>query len=393
MRLSILSLVMWVLTASAVAQTYSVRGKVIDGKTREPLPGANVFIAGTTKGVASSADGSFVLTGLPVWPFKLVVSFVGYETQAFDVQPERQVTYTVALTPSENILREIVVRSRRVSGLEWASRLAKFKDHFIGRSENARYCKLENAHALAFDVDGGMFTALADSTLVIRNEGLGYRAKVALNQFLLDENSQQLRYDGYMVYEPLTPKNENQRARWAKARLKAYYGSEMHFFRSLYAHRLTDEGFFVELYTEDSVGNKVVRQSFTDTVLSVVAPIYGKHRIKIPTIAHYNRLLDSTSSKTLLAFQGNLEVKFYHEQESLRAPSVTPGRVVSSVVPQTSRMRLLRPKPEVQPNGLVFPPDGVETQGHWGWDLMAESLPSDYDPTEDLLLTGKAPQR
>lgn len=381
--------IVMLMTLHAAAQPYSVKGKVIDGRTREPLPGANVFIAGTTKGVASEVDGSFTITGLPAFPFKLVVSFVGYETAAFDVQPERQVVYTVALTPSSELLHEVVVRSREVSRYEWQSRLAKFKDHFIGRSENARYCRLENPRALAFDIDDGLFTAYADSTLIIRNEGLGYRVKVALNQFSLDQNTLQLRYDGYMVYEPLTPKSESQKHHWARARLKAYFGSEMHFFRSLYSHRLTEEGYFLQLYTEDSVGSRLVRHDFTDTVLMVVAPIYGKHRIRIPTIANYHRILDSTSTKTLLNFKGNLEVRYFNEQESMRAPTSIPTRVVNSVMPQTSKVTLLRPKPEIQSNGLIFPPDGVETQGHWGWDLMAESLPSDYDPSEDLELTRK----
>jgi len=75
---------MYSVPETIVAQ-FIVSGQVFDAETNTPLPGANVFLANTTKGVSSDADGTFAIRNLPALHFKLVVSFIGYETQVFDV--------------------------------------------------------------------------------------------------------------------------------------------------------------------------------------------------------------------------------------------------------------------------------------------------------------------
>lgn len=71
------------------AQT-SVKGKVIEAETGEPLPGATVVIKGTTTGAASDFDGSFEFKTTQNPPFTLVISSVGMQTQ--------EVNFTGAIT-------------------------------------------------------------------------------------------------------------------------------------------------------------------------------------------------------------------------------------------------------------------------------------------------------
>ena len=71
----------YVLASTAFAQTCTITGKVIDSKTQEPIPFANVFLNNTTLGTVTELNGEFVLKNIrqPA-VHELVFSFVGYET-------------------------------------------------------------------------------------------------------------------------------------------------------------------------------------------------------------------------------------------------------------------------------------------------------------------------
>lgn len=87
----------------------TVNGKVTDEKG-QPIPGASVVIKNTTRGVSTSADGSFTIT-VPDNSI-LVFSFVGYEKK--EIAVGAQTFINVQLTPSGN-LAEVVVSGIRAS--------------------------------------------------------------------------------------------------------------------------------------------------------------------------------------------------------------------------------------------------------------------------------------
>ena len=64
----------------AVAQHYSVRGRVIDGRTRQGIPYAAVVIAGQEqKGVSTDSTGHFTLEDVAPGIYRLAVSSLGYK--------------------------------------------------------------------------------------------------------------------------------------------------------------------------------------------------------------------------------------------------------------------------------------------------------------------------
>ena len=87
------------------AQDITVSGTVTDASTETPLPGATVSLQGTSRGTATSSDGSYELT-VPS-EGTLVFSFVGYTTQEIPI--EGRTTIDVALAPSQQELDELVV--------------------------------------------------------------------------------------------------------------------------------------------------------------------------------------------------------------------------------------------------------------------------------------------
>lgn len=57
----------------------SIRGQVRERVTQQVMPGANVFVQGTSLGAITSGDGTFRVDGLPEDVYTLTVSFIGYE--------------------------------------------------------------------------------------------------------------------------------------------------------------------------------------------------------------------------------------------------------------------------------------------------------------------------
>ncbi len=94
------------------AQNGVITGKVIDKKTNEGIPFANIIIDGTTIGSVSDLDGKFLFTGVKPGFIKLVASFIGYKPQMSD---EIQVTNTnkpyieIYLDPTSQTISEVKV--------------------------------------------------------------------------------------------------------------------------------------------------------------------------------------------------------------------------------------------------------------------------------------------
>jgi outer membrane receptor protein involved in Fe transport len=92
------------------AQT-SISGSVKDSKN-EPIPGANVKVAGESSGTVTDSDGNFTLSTTKTPPFDLEVSSVGYGKTKVSVTSNNQ-KVTAILADEETKLDEIVVSASR----------------------------------------------------------------------------------------------------------------------------------------------------------------------------------------------------------------------------------------------------------------------------------------
>ncbi len=283
-------------------------------------------------------------------------------------------------------MKEVVIHGKSLGASERTRNMQDFRENFIGQSENARFCEIANPTVLEFEKEALVLKATSDSLLIIDNRGLGYRLKFLLEDFTLNTLTKKLLYKGQVVYEALLPKDEKENQHWAANRLKAYYGSEMHFMRALYIHHLLEEGFFFNLYTDKKrEDGKIVNIAVPDTTLTIHSRLF-KRKISMPTIDNYNRILDSVAlvsySQVMLSFEGQLEVVYIHEEEPYEYVS-RRNLKVGYKQPQKSRLYLLNHGVIVEPNGSVLSEENLPTLGYWSWELVAESLPIDYDPKED----------
>ncbi|HET9623165.1 MAG TPA: carboxypeptidase regulatory-like domain-containing protein [Kofleriaceae bacterium] len=99
----------------------SIKGKIIDPDSKEPIVAAQVQVAGTDTVVFTEADGTFSIDGLPPGPVKLDISAPEHESHVLDVGPEQStIEVPLALTKGEQIVIEgrapLIVKSNAASG-------------------------------------------------------------------------------------------------------------------------------------------------------------------------------------------------------------------------------------------------------------------------------------
>ena len=92
---------------SVSAQNRTIRGRVIDDDSGEPLPGVIIELKKLAHGVTSGTNGAFRIS-CPPGAATLQVSFIGYARQTVLVKPHQD-TLTVRLRIDAKMLNEVVV--------------------------------------------------------------------------------------------------------------------------------------------------------------------------------------------------------------------------------------------------------------------------------------------
>lgn len=87
-------------------QQRTVTGRVLAGDTGESLPGANVVVKGTMRGVSTDLDGYFTLK-LESTDLMLVFSYAGYETR--EVETSGRDEFNIELKVLSTLMDEVVV--------------------------------------------------------------------------------------------------------------------------------------------------------------------------------------------------------------------------------------------------------------------------------------------
>ena len=104
MKVRLLATLICLLVVSATAMARTIKGKVIDDSTSEPLVGASIFVKGGTAGAATDIDGNFQLN-VPDNAKAIVVSYVGMTAREVNITDNM----TIRLSNSAANLDEVVV--------------------------------------------------------------------------------------------------------------------------------------------------------------------------------------------------------------------------------------------------------------------------------------------
>ena len=93
------------LVTHAYAQDLTIKGKITDN-SGDGLPGVNVTVKGTQKGIVSDAEGKYQLSGVPA-KATLVFSFIGYLKQ--EIEANNRTVIDVVLEADVKSINEVVV--------------------------------------------------------------------------------------------------------------------------------------------------------------------------------------------------------------------------------------------------------------------------------------------
>jgi outer membrane receptor protein involved in Fe transport len=85
-------------------ETGTIKGKVTDAATKEPLPGASVSLRGTTRGTFTDDKGNFEIENIKPGKYTVAASYVGYSTTTKTIQVESDKTTEVNFQLGQNVV-------------------------------------------------------------------------------------------------------------------------------------------------------------------------------------------------------------------------------------------------------------------------------------------------
>ncbi len=382
--------------------TFSINGTVRDDK--ETIPGAAIYLSGTKISTISNNEGKFSIGNLPAGNYDLLIQVVGYLPYAKSILiADKSVQVDATLKANTVTLNEVVIKPdpNRLAYLNL------FKDYFIGRTPNAKDCKILNSEVLLIDYDkrNRVLTVTSNEFLIIENKALGYRIKYLLQNFEYDYKTQIVFFAGFPYFEEMKG-SKAKINRWNKKRNIAYLGSSIHFFRSLYEGTTQSEGFVIHKLASiqnkdrkpDSIISKKIRLLSTGkNAINALTfnkddslNYWLKERKKPKNMAVLNRAHVQTdtlvktynSDLKYINFSDELFIMYTREKETEEYMNL--GFHVSRAPDmgnyQTSLIFLREPPIYFYKNGNVANITSFLYKGFWAYEKMADAVPIEFTP-------------
>ena len=336
-------------------QKYQLTGSVVE-KGNTAIPGASVFIEGTTMGTQTDANGHFSLKNIPAGRHRLVASMVGYVPKMVLIDfPGKTSELTFSLEEDNKTLAEV-----RVVGSQdkiWEKQFRAFEKGFLGESYSKKEVYITNREVVDFTENEEAFTAKATQPLQIVNKTLGYKITYFMDNF--EKTNSLTAYKGLASFEKLVPEDARQERRWQRNRVEAYEGSMKHFLKALVENRLEEEGFNAYLLKPEYLNN-LRRGLFFDRNNE-------RHlAFKAPD------LLGATSPEGLTTLEWRIPMEIVFNRKRVARPIF-----MDAPYPYT----ILIPKGLIQVTnaGDLMNPYSIEMRGDMGKIGMSDLLPLDFD--------------
>lgn len=358
----------------AAAQHVTIAGQVMDRVSSAPLPGANVFISGTTAGAAADQDGRFAFR----YPsgqkeVEIVASMVGFEgfSLVVELAGKNEIDLTIRLDEITYSLDEISVTE---SNAEWKEALAQFQEMIFSTTDNARHCELVEPEWIHIEVNNALNTLTATSSRPMEfvNQALGYR--VTLHSPRIYGDPQTFRWEGDLQFQELRSSGDKQDHEWRDRRLEAYNGSTRHFLSTLTGGTTTDQGFRV--LPTDTAG-KMFDLRLGTRIEDVIEIEYAD-----PTVPTWAVRFEDVLAVTYMEEPEPMRFRRYVDERGIRQ-RVAGEHQTNRLIPgqaQNSWMELQAPFLLIDQFGNEYGYYSAKRYGFWEWERFCELLPLDYRP-------------
>ncbi|MFM1934430.1 MAG: hypothetical protein RL360_1311 [Bacteroidota bacterium] len=336
-------------------QKFQLTGTVTE-KGTTIIPGASVFIEGTTMGTQSDATGHYVLKNIPPGRHRLVASMVGYVPKLVLIDfPGKITELNFNLEEDNKTLDEV-----RVVGSQdklWEKQFREFEKGFLGESYNHREVYITNKEVVDFTESSQAFSAKASQPLQIINKSLGYKVTYFMDNF--EKTNSLTSFKGLASFEKLVPEDAKQERRWKRNREEAYEGSLKHFLKALGDNRIEEEGFNAFLLKPEYLNN-LRRGLFFDR--------NNERHVAFKT----TDLIGITTPVGLTMLNWKIPMEIVYNRKRTMRPIF-----MDAPYPYT----ILIPKGPIQVTsaGDLMNPYSIEMRGEMGKIGMADLLPLDFD--------------
>ena len=278
--------VFFVFSSLLLTAQQSIKGKIVDEESNKNLEGVSVYIDGSSLGTITNLDGKFLLETEKNLQAPLIIRYLGYETKVLPISSEEtKIDFgTIALKLKPESIEGVVLEAD-----PWSreKKLEYFRDYFLGKDYREKECKIlnEDEIRLKFRPSKKELKAWCDVPLQIENPYLGYIIEYSLKDFSLKfTSSDRILFSGHQIYRPQTfffagssyfkeLKNKVRR-RYKKRRKETYYGSIMHFMRSLAQEKLRENDYriFHEKYERPLYQYLKVNQQENQSEITLLKP-------------------------------------------------------------------------------------------------------------------------
>ena len=347
-----------------------IEGVVLQSGSSAPISDVHIFVSRSEIGTTSTSAGKYLLS-LPIGAHRIVVSRVGFQTQVHDVMIRESRVYSLNFELDEDLLEMEGLTIFAERDRKWDNQLHRFKEAFLGLTENADSTFIVNAEVLNFTEENGRFTARADLPLHLINRALGYEIEHHLHHFMIqgDETWQ----DGESAFRPLKPTSEQESAYWEGNRMKAYLGSSGHFFQSVVNNTSRQEGFQAYLVGDPiDVGN--ARQSSQNFAAPMQQPEFAVN-------PHTLLNAGQTTNEYSLGFSKFMLIVYTRERESeqyAKWQKVYHSGEARDL--QYSWVTLRDGAATLDSQGNVLDPYAFSFFGYMSFERLADLMPKEYRP-------------
>ena len=329
-----------------------INAQIISGNTQsengKPLPEVNIYIDGSKIHTISNANGDFSIDIQNQKNANLVFQKDQHETNLVKISEVLGKKVKVVMNKMQDIEEVVLIP---YTSEAYQKYINYFLNEFIGYDQTNVKIKNQRTLKFAYDKKNKTLKVKAPNTLTIENKKLGYQIQYNLLNFEANFNANTVSYTGTSFF-----KETNQKIITKSHRQNAYYGSIMHFLRSVYQNKVAEEGYWV---------NHIQKIETPKPAMAVI-------KTKIPPQSYFQ----NTENQKNMTFKDILQVNYPKYYTSVKKSKILKS---ASFVQQTSYIYMDGNTFEIYPDGNSSDPDLMIIQGELS-NKIGALLPLDYQP-------------